>query len=173
MGPVGVPEMFAIFVIALLLFGPKKLPELGRTLGKALSEFRRAKNELKGTFESHLRELEREANVSQISSSSTSSYSSNYSYPYEDYNQYNPESPDYTSSSHIGGTEEDHAALPAADSTSHVEHATCEHCSHGTLAPAEPVSGTVPRSNGVHPVADGVAAQATEHHVSRREEHPV
>jgi sec-independent protein translocase protein TatA len=42
MGPVGFPEMLAIFVIALLLFGPKKLPELGRTLGKAISEFRRA-----------------------------------------------------------------------------------------------------------------------------------
>ena len=37
MGPIGVPEMIAIFVIALLLFGPKKLPELGRTLGKAIT----------------------------------------------------------------------------------------------------------------------------------------
>ena len=51
MGPIGLPEMMALFVIALLLFGPKKLPELGRTLGKGLSEFRRAKNELKATLE--------------------------------------------------------------------------------------------------------------------------
>lgn len=63
MGPIGVQEMIAIFLIALLLFGPKKLPELGRTLGKALTEFRRAKNELKNTFESHMAELEREARV--------------------------------------------------------------------------------------------------------------
>ena len=52
MGPIGMQEMIALFVVALLLFGPKKLPELGRTLGKALTEFRRAKNELKTTFES-------------------------------------------------------------------------------------------------------------------------
>src|ERR1700729_3113043 len=63
MGPIGIPEMMAIFMIALLLFGPKKLPELGRTLGKALTEFRRAKNELKSTFESHMRELERETQM--------------------------------------------------------------------------------------------------------------
>ena len=43
MGPLGVPEMMVIFLLALVLFGPKKLPELGRTLGKALTEFRRAR----------------------------------------------------------------------------------------------------------------------------------
>jgi TatA/E family protein of Tat protein translocase len=63
MGPIGVQEMIAIFLIALLLFGPKKLPELGRMLGKALTEFRRAKNELKNTFESHMAELERETRL--------------------------------------------------------------------------------------------------------------
>jgi len=61
MGPIGAQEMFAIVLIALLLFGPKKLPELGRMLGKGLTEFRRAKNELKSSFEGHMRELEREA----------------------------------------------------------------------------------------------------------------
>lgn len=88
MGPIGVQEMIAIFLIALLLFGPKKLPELGRTLGKALTEFRRAKNELKNTFESHMAELEREARMDSepkyIPSPSSSPYSyetsSNHSY---------------------------------------------------------------------------------------------
>ena len=47
MGPLGRPEMVFIFLLALLLFGPKKLPEMGRTLGKAITEFRRASNELK------------------------------------------------------------------------------------------------------------------------------
>jgi len=60
MGPVGVPEMVVIFLVALVLFGPKKLPELGRTLGKAISEFRRAQSELKATFDRELRNLERE-----------------------------------------------------------------------------------------------------------------
>src|SRR5438876_1045489 len=47
MGPLGYPEMIFIFFLALILFGPKKLPELGRTVGKALTEFRRASTELK------------------------------------------------------------------------------------------------------------------------------
>ena len=60
MGPVGVQEMVVIFLVALLLFGPKKLPELGKSIGKAITEFRRAQSELKATFESHMRELEKE-----------------------------------------------------------------------------------------------------------------
>lgn len=47
----GFPEIVVIFVVALLVFGPRKLPELGRSLGKGLSEFKRASNELKRTWE--------------------------------------------------------------------------------------------------------------------------
>jgi len=60
MGPLGVPEMAVIFILALVLFGPKKLPELGRTIGKAMTEFRRASNDLKATFEREMHTLERE-----------------------------------------------------------------------------------------------------------------
>lgn len=60
MGPLGWQETIAIFVIALLIFGPKKLPELGKTVGKALTEFRRASGELKATFNRELSSLERE-----------------------------------------------------------------------------------------------------------------
>jgi len=56
----GVPEMAVIFILALVLFGPKKLPELGRTIGKAMTEFRRASNDLKATFEREMQTLERE-----------------------------------------------------------------------------------------------------------------
>jgi sec-independent protein translocase protein TatA len=85
MGPVGFPEMVAIFVIALLLFGPKKLPELGRTLGRAITEFRRASNELKATFESHLSELEREGQSIQKSLNSYTEMPTPYSYSQNDY----------------------------------------------------------------------------------------
>ena len=54
-GSIGMPELIIIFVIALIIFGPRKLPELGRTLGKSLSEFRRASNELKSTLEEEIR----------------------------------------------------------------------------------------------------------------------
>jgi TatA/E family protein of Tat protein translocase len=50
----GFPELVFILVLALLIFGPKRLPEIGRTLGKGLSEFRRATNDLKRTIESEV-----------------------------------------------------------------------------------------------------------------------
>jgi TatA/E family protein of Tat protein translocase len=64
-GPLGVPELIFIFILALLIFGPKKLPELGRTIGKALTEFRRASNEMRSAVESEIRDFEREAEEAQ------------------------------------------------------------------------------------------------------------
>ena len=61
MGTLGTQEIIVIFVLALVLFGPKKLPELGRTIGKALTEFRRHSNDLKATFEREMHNLERES----------------------------------------------------------------------------------------------------------------
>lgn len=61
MGNLGIPELIFIFILALLIFGPQKLPELGRTIGKALTEFRRASAELRLTVEEEMRELERQA----------------------------------------------------------------------------------------------------------------
>ncbi|MGE3512634.1 MAG: TatA/E family twin arginine-targeting protein translocase [Vicinamibacterales bacterium] len=54
-GSIGMPELVIIFVIALIIFGPKKLPELGRSLGRSLNEFKRASNELKNTLEEEVR----------------------------------------------------------------------------------------------------------------------
>jgi TatA/E family protein of Tat protein translocase len=54
----GIPEMIFIFLLALLLFGPKKLPQAGRELGKALSEFKRASNEFKHQLESEIARAE-------------------------------------------------------------------------------------------------------------------
>jgi TatA/E family protein of Tat protein translocase len=55
MGSIGMPELIIIFFIALIFFGPRKLPELGRSLGKSLAEFKRATNELKSTLEDEIR----------------------------------------------------------------------------------------------------------------------
>jgi TatA/E family protein of Tat protein translocase len=54
MGPLGVPEMLFILVLILLIFGPKRLPEVGRMVGKGLGEFRRASNELKRSIQTEL-----------------------------------------------------------------------------------------------------------------------
>ncbi len=59
-GPLGLWELIFILVIALLLFGPKGLPEIGRTLGKAFSEFRRASEELKRTLNTEISALDEE-----------------------------------------------------------------------------------------------------------------
>lgn len=55
-GPIGMPELIIILVIALIIFGPRKLPELGRSLGRSLSEFRRASNELRQTLDDEIRQ---------------------------------------------------------------------------------------------------------------------
>ena len=54
-GSIGMPELIIIFVIALIIFGPRKLPELGRSLGKSLAEFKRASTELRSTLEEEIR----------------------------------------------------------------------------------------------------------------------
>jgi TatA/E family protein of Tat protein translocase len=62
-GSIGMPELIIIFVIALIIFGPRKLPELGRSLGKSLAEFKRASNELKSTLEEEIRFEEQQQKV--------------------------------------------------------------------------------------------------------------
>ncbi|HZQ92316.1 MAG TPA: TatA/E family twin arginine-targeting protein translocase [Terriglobales bacterium] len=82
----GMPEMIFIFLLALIIFGPRRLPEIGRQLGRALTEFKRASNEFKSQLEQEIREIEyQEANrigppaaapegtVSQLPSTTSSS----------------------------------------------------------------------------------------------------
>jgi|RhiMetdeSRZDD1v2_1073273.scaffolds.fasta_scaffold173939_3 sec-independent protein translocase protein TatA len=61
MGPVGIPELIVIFVVALLVFGPRKLPEIGKSLGKAMKEFQRARSDLMSTLDEEVRKAEYES----------------------------------------------------------------------------------------------------------------
>lgn len=56
-----IPHMIVIFVIVLVVFGPQKLPELARGLGKLMAEFRKASTDFKSAFENEMRDLERQA----------------------------------------------------------------------------------------------------------------
>lgn len=64
-GNIGMPELIVIFTIALLIFGPRKLPELGRSLGRSLSEFKKASNELRSTLEEEIRVEEQKEAVAK------------------------------------------------------------------------------------------------------------
>jgi Tat protein translocase TatB subunit len=57
-GNIGFPELLIILILALLVFGPKKLPEVGRSVGKALREFRRTSDEIKGRIEEEINKSE-------------------------------------------------------------------------------------------------------------------
>jgi TatA/E family protein of Tat protein translocase len=95
-GTLGTPEMIFIFLLALVLFGPKELPELGRKVGRALTEFRRASNELKSTFDQELRSLEAETNLREVHKdlqldTYNYDYSSSYDHDHHEDGSYVPE----------------------------------------------------------------------------------
>jgi sec-independent protein translocase protein TatA len=131
MGPVGMQELVVIFLVALVLFGPKKLPELGKTIGKAITEFRRAQSELKATFEGHMRELEKEhESIKEITSGYTN----------EIYNHYT----EYGSPSYEPGTSDSNSSTAANPST------VSEPAPQGAESPVSheaPGNGTVPRES--------------------------
>jgi sec-independent protein translocase protein TatA len=96
-GTLGTPEMIFIFILALVLFGPKKLPELGRTVGKALTEFRRASAELKTTFDRELKTLEAETNLKDLKNDLQLD---TYNYDYSSYEHH--DGSNYDGSTHDG-----------------------------------------------------------------------
>ncbi len=151
MGPIGYPEMMFIFILALLLFGPKKLPELGKTIGKALTEFNRAKNELKTTFDREMKTLERE--TESIKEATNSLYHDNYNYDYSSYDSAH-HAPELAEPPAIEASSTSSASAPqGAEST----HAIAE--SHSIAAP----EGTIASGSYHEPVLESLDARAEQH----------
>ena len=117
MGTLGVQETIFIFVLALLIFGPKKLPELGRTLGKAMTEFRRASSELRATFDREMHAIERETELKEVTQAfnhETYNYDSYYdsgSYGHESYD-YSAQDTSTTGASATQGAATEHGGSP-------------------------------------------------------------
>jgi sec-independent protein translocase protein TatA len=139
MGTLGVPEMLVIFLVALVLFGPKKLPELGRTIGKALTEFRRASSDLRATFEREMQTLDREnqsiKEVTQQVANEIYDRAENYVYDDHAANTDQPAAlPEPNHTSTVGAPE-----VPAAESngTPPVHAAPMVHAAEGTVARTE------------------------------------
>ncbi len=130
MGPLGVQEMVVIFLVALVLFGPKKLPELGKTIGKAITEFRRAQSELKAPFEGHMRELEKEnESIKEVTRSYTTDI----------YNQFSEYDPSYSDSA--ATPESSTAQNPSTVSVPALQGA------ESTVSHEAPANGTVARNS--------------------------
>jgi len=138
MGSLGWQETVVIFILALLLFGPKKLPELGRTLGKAITEFRRASNELKSQFDKGMRELEQEtAPIKQAVNE----------YQYDTYNYDYSSGTQYDHSYGAGESEfsASHPQITSASAPEGAESTTSSAAPEGTVAhgvPAEAMNGS-------------------------------
>ena len=158
MGTLGIPEMMFIFTLALLLFGPKKLPELGRTVGKALAEFRRAQSELKATFDREMKNLERESESLKEATNNYYQDSYNYDHSY-DHSSYDSENPygshDSTATDSI--TESASATL-GAESTTATLHLTGE-APEGTVA-----SGSYSYESGSYESGDHANGHAALSH---------
>ena len=78
LGSLGMPELIVIFVIALIVFGPRRLPELGRSLGRGIAEFKKATSELQSTLEAEIRVDEEQRAAREMSSAPVATASSSH-----------------------------------------------------------------------------------------------
>jgi len=160
MGPLGVPEMIFIFVLALLVFGPKKLPELGRTFGKGMAEFRRASNELRSTFQAEMDNIERETKLketaNEIKTEVNKQISTNYYDDSEDdYYEYDDtpyDSGASTSKSETASSKTETSASPTVDGDSSVGS------SNGQSAPAVASSEPKPAESSANASSETIAS---------------
>ena len=154
MGPLGMPEMMFIMVLALVLFGPKKLPEIGRTVGRAINEFRRASSELKTTFEREMQNLEQETNsIKEIAAP----------YQYDAYNYDYSESGNTTYEGSYGTESYDNstAVIPATASASATEGAESPVAPEGTIARGAETSPVSEPSESTH-LASAAPAESAD-----------
>lgn len=148
----GWQEMAVIFILALVLFGPRKLPELGKTIGKAITEFRRASNELKSTFDREMQAIERENEsiketaqkyLDDATGETKSSYDSYYDSSYYDSEAYGGESYGATESSTNGSSSASNSTSVSEPATQGAE-STPAALESARIAPSE---GSIPRAH--------------------------
>ncbi|MDE0623206.1 MAG: twin-arginine translocase TatA/TatE family subunit [Bryobacterales bacterium] len=142
MGPIGMGEVIVLFILALLIFGPKKLPELGKTFGKGMAEFKRASNELRSTFQREMDNIEHETReVKNLSSSVSRDISTSY---------YDDNEEDYYSDYDYDGSQNGKAATDSSSKSSD----NGDSSSDAAAAPAEGTDAERPAESDSDPIAD-------------------
>lgn len=144
MWTLGWQETMVIFLLALLLFGPKKLPELGKNIAKGLAEFRRASNDLKSTFDREMANIERETGslkeVTQQYQNEITNYDSYYENSYYDSGYNNTSLDPAKESSTVSASATQGAESSAAPENGTASPAVATNGSHAE--PAAPEAGS-------------------------------
>jgi sec-independent protein translocase protein TatB len=145
-----IPHMIVVFIVVLVVFGPQKLPELARGLGKLMAEFRKASTDFKSAFEEEMRDLERQAReVERRKIEAAAAASSAVSAPAEPATQGTPSGDETQPSS---------PELAAGESDSRATEA-------GAMEPVvEPVGDAVPRSTESPSGADAAESAKPDEH---------
>ncbi len=162
-GTLGVPEIAVIFILALVLFGPKKLPELGRTIGKAMTEFRRASNDLKATFDREMHTLERESKEIQSTTRQTAREIADHA-SYDmvpSATMWNPLEEAVQEASAVLESASSQET-PATVGASEVSGAESTGTETAAAIPAVGIEGTVPRGSALEPVQEVAQDVVTE-----------
>lgn len=153
MGSLGTQEMILIFMLALLVFGPKKLPELGRTVAKAMGEFRRASSELRSTFEREMNSLERDngsmKELNELRDVTREFQNEITNYDDSSYYDYGESTPQLTDSTATSSTTVSASAPQGAEQTTLIE------------APAEEAAAITPETSVVVKAAEGTVSQGS------------
>lgn len=163
MGPLGWQETVIILIVALVVFGPRKLPELGKTLGKAMTEFRRASSELRTTWKREMDAIERESQsikrttreVSNEISSTLRAHVDDPEDPYE-YEQEHGRPPSKTKGPAAkkpsqGSNQTSQATPPASNGSAKSAPA-------GTVAAGAPATSEKPADGGTPPQSEAVTS---------------
>jgi len=153
MGSLGTQEMILIFMLALLVFGPKKLPELGRTVAKAMGEFRRASSELRSTFEREMNSLERDngsmKELNELRDVTREFQNEITNYDDSSYYDYGESTPQLTDSTATSSTTVSASAPQGAEQTTLIE------------APAEEAASITPEAPVVVKAAEGIVSKGS------------
>ena len=138
-----IPHMIVVFLVVLVVFGPQKLPELARTFGKLMAEFRKASGEFKSAFEEEMRDLERQARIAELKKQAAEAAAATLKNPVEAPTLASPAGTPDTAGAPADSRAETPSVSPVAESVPRLDAPAQE-----TAAAAEPETSEASPSHG-------------------------